>query len=236
MMLGFPRRVLVVDAFRKILVAVVPVILAPSQVEALTYEQVFEPRLVSMLPPYCKYTQIFRERVPGGNNPDEIGRWTGLMGPTFIHMHHYCLGLMNVYRAAILAKTRQERVHNLSNSVLEFDYVIHNAPPDFSMLPEIFTRKGESLILLGRGAEGVVQLQSAIERAPDYSPPYSTLSDYYKDLGQPAKARDWVQKGLSVAPNSRPLMRRLEALDGMTDKPKSAAGPARRSAGSQAPE
>jgi len=236
MMLGFQRHISVVS--RKILVTAgsVLALLAPIHAEALTSEQVFELRLHSILPPYCKYTQIFRDRMPGGNNPEEIGRWTALIGPTFIHMHHYCLGLMNVYRAGILAKTRQDRDHNLNNSIMEFNYVMRNAPPDFSMLPELLTRKGESLILLNRGAEGVVDLQDAIERSPDYWPPYAALSDYYRDLGQLAKARDWAQKGLSVAPNSRALNRRLTALDGMAGKPKSAPGPAKRPASSQPAE
>jgi tetratricopeptide (TPR) repeat protein len=233
-----PWEAKVVPALRKILATAgfVPALLAPIHAEALTGEQQFERRLLAMLPQYCKYTQIFRERVPGGNNPAEIERWTSIIGPAFIHMHHYCLGLMNTYRAAILAKNRQDRTHNLGNSVLEFNYVIRNTPPDFSMLPEIMTRKGESLILLDRGAEGVVELQGAIERDPGYWPPYAAMSDYYRDLGQLAKARQWAQKGLSVAPNSRALTRRLEALGGTAGKSKSTAGAARGSATSRSSE
>jgi len=220
-MTGFLRKISVTGA-------IVLGLLAPIRGYALTGEQVFEPRLLALLPPYCKYTQIFRERMAGGNNAAEIERWTNLMGPTFIHMHHYCLGLMNTYRAAILAKTQQDRVHNLGNSILEFDYVIRNATPDFSLLPEILTRKGESLIRLDRGAEGVAELQNAINRSPDFWEPYAAMSDYYRDLGQVAKAREWAEKGLSAAPDSRALTRRVTALGGGGSKQKSASGSSRK--------
>ena len=49
----------------------------PSNIEA------YDSREVAMLPHYCIYTQLFRERVPGGNNPAEIGRWRAMMGETF---------------------------------------------------------------------------------------------------------------------------------------------------------
>src|SRR4051812_39927769 len=64
----------------------------PSSVEA------YDAREVAMLPRYCIYTQLFRERVPGGNNAAEIRKWTALMGDTFDTLHHYCWALMKTNR------------------------------------------------------------------------------------------------------------------------------------------
>ena len=42
----------------------------------------FDPKQLAMLPPYCKYTQLYRQSVPGGSDPQQIERWSSLMGPT----------------------------------------------------------------------------------------------------------------------------------------------------------
>ena len=188
---------------------------------------VYEPREVRLLPIYCKYTQDFRDKVPGGANPAEIQRWSQLMGGTFIHMHHYCWGLMDTYRATLFVRDPQERKSNLSNSISEFDYVISKAPPDFAYLPEMLTKKAENLILLDRGPEGVGELRRAIETRPTYWQAYGVLSDYFKDTGDPKRAREWLEKGLQAVPDNRPLTRRLNELK-TTQRKKSAQGPAER--------
>jgi tetratricopeptide (TPR) repeat protein len=173
----------------------------------------YEPSLVLRLPPYCKYTMFFNAKVPGGDNRVEQERWKNLMGPTFIHMHHYCYGLMATNRAIYLSPTREARNHNFGISIQEYDYVIQRAPEGFGLLPEMLTRKGESLISLDRGPEGVGELRRAIDIQPDYWPAYAAASDYYKEHGAPSKAREWLEKGLAAAPDTRALTRRLDALN-----------------------
>jgi tetratricopeptide (TPR) repeat protein len=217
MILVFQRRIFTARSFREVLAAAgfTLTLLAPMHLEA---QRIYEPREVAMLPAYCKYTQNFRERVPGGNNPAEIERWTTLMGSTFIHMHHYCWGLMNTNRALYLARTKRDRMFDLNNSILEFDYVIRNATPNFVMLPEILTKKGENLIRLGRSPHGMLELRRAIDLKPDYWPPYAYLSDYYKEIGDLAQAREWLEKGLSVTPDVKALKSRLAKLERAEDK------------------
>ncbi len=229
MMPAFQDRISVTGSLREIFAAAgfTLALLAPMHAEA---QQAFEQTLVYMLPVYCKYTQDFRGRLAGGNNREEIARWTSSMGDTFNHMHHYCYGLMDVNRAAFLSRTREDRAFNLNSSITEFDYVIQRAPPDFSLLPEILTRKGESLIQLDRAADGMFELQRAIKIQANYTPPYAAMSDFYKKTGQLTKAREWLEKGLSAAPNAKALIRRLAELDDLKGKPKTAPGPARKPA------
>ena len=221
MMLAFQRRISTTGSFRKIFAAAgfALVLLMPRLVEA---QQSLEPSLVNMLPVYCKYTQYFRDHVPGGDNRAEIERWTRSMGDAFVHMHHYCLGLMASNRAAFLSRTRQERMFNLNQAVNEFNYVIARVPPDFVLLPEILTKKGESLIRLDNGPHGILELQRAIELKRDYWPPYAAISDYYKATNQLAKAREWLEEGLAASPNAKALMLRLAELDGSKNKQKAA--------------
>ena len=220
MTLSFRRRISGNGSFREIFAAAgfALALLTPMHAEA--QRRFDNPREMFMLPEYCKYTQEFRAKVPGGNNPGEIERWTNRMGNVFIHMHHYCYGLMAINRAGFLSPTREDRLHNLGVSIIEFDYVIQRSPPDFGLLPEIFTKKGESLIQLERVGQGMAELRRAIEMKPNHWEAYAAIGDYYRDVGDIAKAREWLEKGLSAAPDTRALTRRLTQLDASQGKRK----------------
>ena len=174
----------------------------------------YDPKQLAMLPPYCKYTQLYRDNVPGGNDPREIERWGSVMGAqSFHHMHHYCFGLENTNRALYFTTTKLERNFELAQSLREFDYVLARVPPDFVLRPEILTKRGENLLRLGNGPQGALDLSLAIELKPDHWPPYAALSDYYKGLGDLRSAREWAAKGLAAAPGTKALQRRLADLD-----------------------
>jgi tetratricopeptide (TPR) repeat protein len=179
----------------------------PERVEA------YDPREVAPLPAYCKHAQLFRDRVPGGNDAAQIERWSRTLGPTFMHLHHYCWGLMWTNRALYLSSDKQVRVYYLQNSIGEFDYVAQRAPASFVLLPEILTKKGENLIRLNRGPLGVLELERAIELKADYWPPYAALSDYYRQAGNLAQARQVLNNGLANDPGAKQLRRRLAELD-----------------------
>lgn len=178
----------------------------------------FDPREVALLPHYCRYTKVFRDMVPGGKNKAEIDRWYAVMGPSFNHVHHYCWGLMKTNRALLLARDTKTKRFYLKSSIDEFDYVLRNASPDFVLRPEILTKKGENLIGLGQGVQGVTQLESAIELKRDYWPPYADLSDYYESIGNVAKARELLEAALTFAPDAKPLTRRIAELDAKEKK------------------
>jgi tetratricopeptide (TPR) repeat protein len=188
----------------------------PDSVEA------YDAREVAMLPPFCKHTQLFRRQVPGGGSVEEIERWTAVMGPIFETMHHYCWGLMKTHRALYLVRERQARQFYLSDSIAEFDYVITRAPEDFILLPEILTKKGENLVRLGKGPVGITQFERAVELKPDYWPPYAYMSDYFKDAGDPKKAKEILERGLASAPDAKALQRRLAGLESVTERRKKA--------------
>lgn len=180
----------------------------------------YDAREVAMLPPYCKHTQLFRDRVPGGNNAAEIKRLYETMGRTFHAMHHYCWGLMKTNRAIFLARDRQTKTFYLGSAIKEFDYVLRHAPDDFVLLPEILTKRGENVIRLGRGEFGVKDLERAIELKADYWPPYVALSDHYKATGDVTKARALLEKALTFAPEVKSLKSRLSELDSVKGKHK----------------
>lgn len=203
-------------------------LLAPMYVDA---QFRYTARDIALLPPYCKYTQSFREYAEGGNDPEKIKQWYSIMGGSYPNvgifhvMHHYCRGLINVNTAKLYSRSPQERQANLNGSIIEFDFVIERAPPDAVLLPEILTKKGESLIAVGKGPLAVAEFNRAIQLKPDYWPPFAALSDYYKTSGNIKMARELLQQGLSASPNAAALKRRLAELDSGRGKPKAAPGP-----------
>jgi hypothetical protein len=58
----------------------------------------------------------------------------------------------------------------------------------------------------------VHELERAIELKSDYWPPYASLSDYYRDIGDRSKAREVLEKGLVSIPGSKALKTRLAKL------------------------
>lgn len=173
----------------------------------------YDPREVALLPPYCPHTQLFRNRVPGGSNPAEMRNWMAVMGPAFNDMHHYCWGLMKANRGLYLARDKQTRDFYLGLAIQEFDYVLQRAPGDFALRPEILTKKGENLMRLGNAPAAIAALEEAAELKPDYWPPYAALSDHFKSAGELSRAREWLDRGLQAAPDSRALRTRLEHLE-----------------------
>jgi tetratricopeptide (TPR) repeat protein len=121
--------------------------------------------------------------------------------------------MMETNRALVLAKTKQFRDFYLNASVGDMDYVLERATPDFVLLPEILTKKGENLLALGKTGPGLEALEKAIRAKPDYWPPYAAISDRFKRSGDVPAARQWLEKGLAAAPNTPALKRRLQALD-----------------------
>jgi tetratricopeptide (TPR) repeat protein len=172
-----------------------------------------------MLPGYCKYTQLFRAKVPGGNNQAEIDRWYAIAGQTFHAMHHYCWGLMKTNRAMLLTRERKYRKFYLEDSIIEFEYVLRYTPEDHVLLPEFLTKKGENLIRLDRPAQGMQDLARAVEAKPDYWPAYVVMSDHYKAIGDLKKAREVLERALSFSPDAKAVTRRLTELDAISRKP-----------------
>ena len=119
---------------------------------------------------------------------------------------------MKTNRALFLARDDPARRFYLNNSLAEFDYVIERVPEDFVLLPEILTRKGQNLILLGKGKAGITELERAIELKPDYWPPYAYTSDYFKSVGDLKTARELLDRGLALSPDAKGLLRRADEL------------------------
>jgi tetratricopeptide (TPR) repeat protein len=134
------------------------------------------------------------------------------MGSTFSAMHHHCWGLVAVRRAATQRLTKQDRDHLISNSVNEFTYVINSAGKSFVLLPEVFTRRAQSQLLIGREREAIEDFKQAWSLKPDYWPAYAYLADYFIARKNYKSAREVLDLGLKEAPGSKALAERRSKL------------------------
>lgn len=157
----------------------------------------------ALLPAYCK------ARSSSGNAPEaEIQKWKKLLGPGFIHVHHFCYGLhqLNIINRGVPTASQ-------FNTVLqEFNYTQKHAGKDFPLQPKISLEKGKILLQLDRSSEAISEFNTAIKLKPTYTAPYAALSDYFIKVGLKDNAKAILEEGLRHSPNSKKLKRRLAEL------------------------
>ena len=164
------------------------------------------------LPPYCRAQRYIR-RTRNLQVPEaEIAKWENALGHDYMHLHHYCWALNSLNRGQ-RATNEQLRHRYFDNAVRNMEYVQDAADPAFVLMPEISVKKGFALRLMGQDAAASREFLLAIRLRPDYSPAYAALSDYYKDLGELEEARQVLEDGLTKAPKSTTLKRKLEELE-----------------------
>ena len=184
--------------------------IAALLVEPAAAQHRFGDHEVAMLPAYCRSNGL----VASKGDPVDSAQWRKRLGDPYRSIHHYCWAQMWVNRAKLSSKTRKEALSAYGASIPEFNYILNYTPPDYVLLPEILTKRGDALLHLGKHGEALRDLQAAISARPDYWPPYALLGDHYRDAGDQAKAREWLEKGLSQAPDAVALKNRLAVLGG----------------------
>ena len=135
------------------------------------------PGEVALLPAYCMDTSSFGYDIASSNPSPRAGHWVGLMGKSFWHMHHYCYGLIKARRATLPGAGATHRKFMLETAINEFDYVIVNSPADFIMLPEVYLRRGDAELQLGKVVAARESFDLATKVKPDFAPAYSHWAD-----------------------------------------------------------
>jgi tetratricopeptide (TPR) repeat protein len=164
------------------------------------------PKDLKRLPPYCS------ARLHKTNQAD-YDRWGSIIGPNFIHIHHYCFGL----HKRLLAHSKPDKASRdywLRSAIQEMTYVEEHAAGKLMLFPEIFTQMGKLHAELGQPAQAAGYLAKAIAVDPAYGPAYSALSDLYVKQGKKDKALEIVNEGLKADPDSPGLLKRLKRLGG----------------------
>lgn len=172
------------------------------------------PGEMAMLPAYCPDTQGFGYGDASYNTSPRAGHWVGLMGKSFWAMHHHCLGIYKIHRAALPGIPAHVRKHHLESAVDEFNYVIENSTPNFIMLPEVFRMRGDVQLKLGRLADANESYAIARRHKPDYAPAYINWADELARTGLKKSSLALLEDGLRVAPDSKELRASYAKLGG----------------------
>jgi hypothetical protein len=165
---------------------------------------------VALTPPYCHDVLDPTYKIGG----PKTEYWVSRMGRGLLAVHHYCWGLINTRRAMMPGVEPVIRAGLLKSVVGDYMFVIHNSPPDFVLLPEIWTRIGETQLLRSQPGAAYDAFARAREIKPDYWPAYSRWAAVLMRSGQKAEAKELVESGLQHAPDSKELREQFRKLGG----------------------
>lgn len=162
-------------------------VLAWAQIDYPNRRGSFTAGELAMLPPYCKNMQGFP-----GYEGREGNRWRSMMGSDFQHIHHYCRGLRDVYYITYGLPTPVQRTFLWERAIDEYNYMIRNSRPTMPLMPEIFFRRGEAQVKLGRLPEAEASFAAARKLKADYVPAYVAWADELLKLKLDARASEQI--------------------------------------------
>ncbi len=132
---------------------------------------------IALLPAYCIDTMGLRPGASSDSLGPGAGQWLRSMGKAFQAMHHHCWALINERRAMRAGVAAPQREGLLNRAIADNVFVISNSPPDFIMLPDIYTKIGDANALLSRHAQALEAYGEAVRRKRDYWRPYSRWAE-----------------------------------------------------------
>jgi tetratricopeptide (TPR) repeat protein len=161
---------------------------------------------IAMLPAYC-------DAKVGRQMPDAVNYWRDQMGhENWIHMHHYCAGLIELNRYYRSSTGRKKA--NLGSAVNEFSGMLKGWSPEFYLRPEAHLNRGRALKFMGNLGQALGDFLKALELNPRLAPATLELADLYKKTGKNNEALAVLKKGLEHSPSTKSLRRRYQELGG----------------------
>ena len=167
---------------------------------------------LALLPPFCYDTMNMRYGDASHNRSPRASHWESLMGQSFWAMHHFCWAKINQRRIFAPGTDPKFRIVQLTGVINDYGYVIKNSPPDFVMLPEIYSSLGEIELLRKNPVAAGAHFYTARKLKPSYPPPYQMWSEYLISIGQKEAAKTLLKTGLehnSTAMGLQALYRKL---------------------------
>jgi tetratricopeptide (TPR) repeat protein len=162
------------------------------------------------LPPYCAPRLL---RTPG-----QYEHWREILGQDYDHTHHYCEGLGYLNRS-YRARSQQESKDLLRQAEIGIGYLIHQAQPTYSLMPEAHLNLGLVLSLLGNNGGAIKELNKALELNPNLLRAYILASDIYIEMKQKNEALTMISEGLRHVPDSNVLRRMYKEQGGKLPYP-----------------
>jgi hypothetical protein len=172
----------------------------------------------ALLPPFCEETMGFRPGTDVGQMGPNAPYWFGVMGKSFVTMHHYCYALVKQQRALAPGQSAFNREALLSQAINEYQYVIDNALPNFVLLPDVFVQRGDVQALLKRYVDAIESYRSSRQRKPDYWRSYSREAAVLVGMNNGKAALAILEEGIRAVPADPRLRAQYKQLGGDPNK------------------
>lgn len=179
------------------------------------------PAEIAMLPPYCD------ARI-GSRSPETVAYWQARLGrENWIHMHHYCGGLVSLNR--YYRQTGASKAGSLRNALWEFNYVLDHTGPGFPMRSDLYYNRGKVLRLQGKDGMALADLEKALELNPGMPAASIELASLYHQAGKKEVALSVLKSALDKLPEHKGLRRKYQEMGGnltAVDEPPAITAPA----------
>lgn len=160
-----------------------------------------------VLPPYC-----WAKMKAAEGSPEKI-MWRQSLGEDFVHVHHYCAAL-NFANRYYRERDAQSKKHWYNQAVDNYNYMVNQADPKFSLMPDIYYYRGQIQASSKNYPRAQLDLLKAIELNPGIPKSYSLLADIYVELKNAKKALEVVTEGLRHNPSSKSLQKAYTKFGG----------------------
>jgi len=180
------------------------------------------PAEIAVLPAYC-------DAKIGSKPAAADSYWDARLGHgNWIHMHHYCGGLVEMNR--YYRQNPADRLPTLERAIWEFDYVLKYTSPDFSLRADAHYNRGKVLLLEGKNGLALGDFQKALELNPGMPAASIELANLYKKQGKKEMALSTLKAALEKSPAHKGLQRNYLEMGGsqtdFAEIQKAAAAPA----------
>lgn len=168
-----------------------------SRAESLTFDDFTEADW-RLLPEWCKYTQS----APGVKKESNRYReYMRVYGEDFMHMHHYCLGVVEFMRSETIRIDPRLRGSYEYSSSNNFKYVLRNSEPGFVLRLDCFRK----LVLLhqrrGEHKEAIKWAMAGVAEFPKEAESHIALAGALVGAGQSADAAAILDRAMDKVSN-----------------------------------
>lgn len=170
-----------------------------------------------LLPPYCRNQEHV---APLLYRPTAEGEWRRRLGRDYLHIHHYCWGLVHMLNAYKLGITSGKGRFQLEEAIDDFQFSINATlthrenSPGIALLPEMYTKMGEAQLALRDYRNAEIAFRSSRELNPSYAPPYIWWAQFLLRNGKVSEALAVAEEGKKNAPDSKSLAKLIDEIKG----------------------
>jgi len=156
------------------------------------------------LPEFCIYTQ--------GWDDTDLNKYKKALkkyGFGWSHMHHYCVGLIDIQRAFSIIGNTKKRNFEFRQAISQFQYVLKNTDMKFSLRPMVLAKQAYVFFLLNEFNKAFNNYRIAAGLKRNYIPAYIGMADCYLKLGDKTGAVSILKIGLKYIPKSKILKKKI---------------------------